>query len=177
MKHFEEDTVSMQAKTREMELLKEAHTNLLRTSATTLQEDKDQLMKLYNSFSTSCESLSQEMVEYTELVERILQPTTHDNKSKALALLKSLQNCFTIPDDKLMQAMAKVKQRQLFETQQVHQQIGILLNVMHFYMIIISIFHLTDFQRLFDDEEGRSTEGQVHVIELRQKHTDGPTDT
>ena len=129
MKHFEEDTVSMQAKTREMELLKEAHTNLLHiVSATTLQDNKDQLIKLYNSFSTSCESLAQDLVEYTELAERVLQSTTDDNKSKGLALLKSLQNCFTISDDKLVLAMAKMKQQQS-ETQQVHQQIVIFLYV------------------------------------------------
>lgn len=102
-----------------MQTVKEAHLQQLLISTKTLKTEKEQLKKLYNTFSTTCESLTQEIVEYTELVEGVLQSTPHEEMSRT-NLLESLQACFTNPNDKLMQLMTKIKQQHLLETQQVY---------------------------------------------------------
>ena len=72
-----------------MEAVKEAHLQQLLISTKTLKNEKEQLKKLYDTFSTTCDSLTQEMAEYTELVEGVLQSAPPEEISKT-NLMESL---------------------------------------------------------------------------------------
>ncbi len=81
---------------------KDAHLQQLLVSTKTLKNKNEQLKKLYDTFSTTCESQTQEILEYTELVEGVLQSAPPAEISKT-NLMKSLQACFMNPRDELMQ--------------------------------------------------------------------------
>lgn len=102
-----------------MEAVKEAHLQQLLITTKTLKNEKEQLKKLYDTFSTTCDNLTHEMAEYTELVEGVLQSAPAEEISKT-NLMESLQACFVNPSDELMQLMTKIKQQHLLETQQVY---------------------------------------------------------
>lgn len=129
----------------DIEVVKEAHRQQLLILTKTLRSEKEQVKKHYDAFSTSCESLIQELEEYTELVEEVLQSTPHEEMTRTDFIFESLQACFTNPGDKLMQLMDKIKRQHLLETQQVHFA-NLLLMPSNMYFSFLNLILIFSFQ-------------------------------
>jgi len=84
-----------------------------------LEEDVLFLKETQDRYSTFSGSLSQAMMQQTELIESILLSTKGNDLLKASQLLEHLDDCFSEPGTTLMESMVKIRRQQLVESRQV----------------------------------------------------------
>ncbi len=117
-----------------MELAKKAQTSF-HISMQTLEEDVEQMKKMYLDFSSSCHSLILEMTEDVDTLERVIRSSAKvSDPSKAYNYLESLKSFFQQQNELAIELLLKGKRRQLIETQQV-------LFLMKYKNHLLSILH------------------------------------
>ena len=101
------------------ELVKKAIDNY-KAASTTMKENKEYINKMYEDLSLSYDTLTKEMMEDVETMEKVLLSSHHDeDPSKTFDFLERLKSSLNAPSYLLMEVMVKAKRQQLVEAHKV----------------------------------------------------------
>ncbi len=102
-----------------VELVKKALDNY-KTASKSMKENKEYLKDMYDDLASSYDTLTREMMEDVETMEKVLLSTHHDeDPSKAFDFLERLKSSLNAPSYLLMEVMVKTKRQQLTEAHKV----------------------------------------------------------